>query len=180
MLPVPKSGDLSDTGNYREISLTSVVAKLVNKIILIRIQSKTDKFIRPNQNGFRWPGRTTINKINKSKRFDQDFKSLWYIKWSCDCLVIWLWWLLHTDAENGNKMYLGQVTWQMRFSTEIFQNYLLLAGHIMRHKTEVSNKHLLWQPDGRRKRGRRITSSIFLKILVWQISTNWKIDERQR
>ena len=49
MLPVPKSGDLSDTGNYRGISLTSVVAKLVNKMILIRIQSKIDKFIRPTK-----------------------------------------------------------------------------------------------------------------------------------
>ena len=73
MLPVPKSGDLSDTGNYRGISLTSVVAKLVNKMILIRIQSKIDKFIRPNQNGFR-PGRTTTSHVLGLRRLIEGVK----------------------------------------------------------------------------------------------------------
>ena len=42
-----------------------------------------------------------------------------------------------------------------KLSTKIQQRRTRLAGHIMRHETEVSNKLLLWQPDGRRKRGRR-------------------------
>ena len=42
-----------------------------------------------------------------------------------------------------------------KLSTKIQQRRMRLAGHIMRHETEVSNKLLLWQPDGRRKRGRR-------------------------
>ena len=29
MIPLPKTGDLSDTGNYRGISLSSIVAKVV-------------------------------------------------------------------------------------------------------------------------------------------------------
>ena len=73
MLPIPKSGDLSDTGNYRGISLTSVVAKLVNKMILIRIQPKIDKFIRPNQNGFR-PGRTTTSHVLGLRRLIEGVK----------------------------------------------------------------------------------------------------------
>jgi len=58
MVPLPKTGDLSDTGNYRGISLSSIVAKFVNKMILNRIQPKLDQHLRANQNGFR-PGRTT-------------------------------------------------------------------------------------------------------------------------
>ncbi|CAI9723173.1 Hypothetical predicted protein [Octopus vulgaris] len=48
LLPQPKTGDLSDTGNYRGISLSSIVAKMVVKMILKRIQSKIDKQLRPN------------------------------------------------------------------------------------------------------------------------------------
>ncbi|XP_029638045.1 uncharacterized protein LOC115213251 [Octopus sinensis] len=33
-LPLPKTGDLSDTGNYRGISLSTIVAKMDNKMIL--------------------------------------------------------------------------------------------------------------------------------------------------
>ena len=48
MLPLPKSGDLSLTAYYRGISLSSMVAKLVNKMILNRVQPKIDKHLRPN------------------------------------------------------------------------------------------------------------------------------------
>ena len=43
MIPLPKAGDLSDTGNYRGISLSSIIAKFVNKMILNRIQPKLDQ-----------------------------------------------------------------------------------------------------------------------------------------
>ena len=62
LIPVPKSGDLSDTANYRGISLAPIIAKLVNKMVLNRIQPKIDDHLRPNQNGFR-PGRTTTSHI---------------------------------------------------------------------------------------------------------------------
>ena len=67
LLPIPKSGDLSNTGNYRGISLTSVVAKMVNKMILNRIQPRIDPLLRKNQNGFR-PGRSTIAHILAIRR----------------------------------------------------------------------------------------------------------------
>ena len=62
MLPLPKSGDLSLTANYRSISLSSMVAKLVNKMIVNRLQPKIDKHLRPNQKGFR-TGRSTTSHI---------------------------------------------------------------------------------------------------------------------
>jgi hypothetical protein len=35
--PIPKSGDLTKTDNYRGISLTSILAKTYNKMILNRL-----------------------------------------------------------------------------------------------------------------------------------------------
>ena len=51
-----------------------------------------------------------------------------------------------------NEVFYGNLP---KLSTKIQQRRMRLAGHIMRHETEVSNHFLLWQPDGRRKRGRR-------------------------
>ena len=74
MIPVPKSGDLSDTSNYRGISLAPIAAKTVNKMVLNRIQPKIDKNLRPNQNGFR-PGRTTTAHILALRRLIEGVKS---------------------------------------------------------------------------------------------------------
>ena len=52
IIPVPKKGDLADTNNYRGISLTSLVAKMLNRMILYRIKSEIEKVLRDNQNGF--------------------------------------------------------------------------------------------------------------------------------
>ena len=38
IIPIPKSGDLTKTDNYRGISLSSVVAKVYNTMILNRIR----------------------------------------------------------------------------------------------------------------------------------------------
>ena len=51
LLPIPKSGYLRETENYHGIILSSL-AKLVNKMILNRIQPEIDKYLRRNQNGF--------------------------------------------------------------------------------------------------------------------------------
>ena len=74
MLPLPKSGDLSLTANNRGISLSSMVAKLVNKMILNRLQPKIDKHLRPNQNGFR-SGRSTTSHILALRRLIEGVKT---------------------------------------------------------------------------------------------------------
>ncbi|XP_072050064.1 uncharacterized protein [Amphiura filiformis] len=63
IVPIPKSGDLSQAGNYRGISLSSVVAKIFNKMILNRI--------RP---GFR-VGRTTVSHILALRRIIEGVKA---------------------------------------------------------------------------------------------------------
>ena len=71
--PIPKSGDLGLTGNYRGISLTSLVAKLVNKMILNRIRPKIDPLLRGNQSGFR-PGRSTTTQVLALRRIIEGVK----------------------------------------------------------------------------------------------------------
>ena len=67
IIPVPKKGDLTDTNNYRGISLTSLVAKTLNRMILNRIQPEIEKKLRDNQNGFR-KGRSTTSHILMLRR----------------------------------------------------------------------------------------------------------------
>ena len=52
ILPLPKDGDLSNASNYRGISLSAIMSKVVNKLILNRIQPQLDPLLRNNQNGF--------------------------------------------------------------------------------------------------------------------------------
>ena len=59
---MPKSGGLSVTFNYRGISLSSLVAKTFNRILLNRIRPHLDDKLRPNQCGFR-ENRSTIEQI---------------------------------------------------------------------------------------------------------------------
>ena len=74
MIPLPKSGDLSEPTNYRGVSLSSVVAKCINKLILNRIQPKLEVHLRPNQNGFR-PGRSTTAHILALRRLIEGVRS---------------------------------------------------------------------------------------------------------
>lgn len=61
LLPLPKTGDLSDTENYREISLSSIVAKMVNQMILhcaysLRQKDNCDRInMNSDQNGQKHP-----------------------------------------------------------------------------------------------------------------------------
>ena len=71
--PLPKSGDLTITSNYRGIALSSVPAKLANRMILNRIRPAIDPLLRPNQNGFR-PGRSTVSHILALRRLIEGVK----------------------------------------------------------------------------------------------------------
>ncbi len=67
LIPVPKSGDLSNTANYRGISLSSIVAKTYNRMLLNRIRPHLDDKLRPNQCGFR-EHRSTVSQILALRR----------------------------------------------------------------------------------------------------------------
>ena len=55
------------------ISLSSQVAKIVNKMILNRILPKIDSHLRPNQNGF-GPGKSTTSHILSLRRLIEEVK----------------------------------------------------------------------------------------------------------
>ena len=74
IIPLPKSGDLGFTSNYRGISLTSIASKVTNKMILNRIQPHIEPHLRINQNGFR-PGRSTTAHILGLRRIIEGVKS---------------------------------------------------------------------------------------------------------
>ena len=73
LIPIPKCGDLGNTTNYRGIALSSVVAKLVNRMLLNRIQPKLDPLLRSNQNGF-CPRRSTTAHILALRRIIEGVK----------------------------------------------------------------------------------------------------------
>ena len=62
IIPLPQKGDISLPENYREISLTSVDAKIYNQMILSCIRTHTDPLLWTNQNGFH-QGRSTVSQI---------------------------------------------------------------------------------------------------------------------
>ena len=74
IVPILKSGDLSLGGNYRGISLSSIVAKTYNRMILNRIRPEVDQHLRTNQNGFR-VGRTTVGHILALRRLIEGVKA---------------------------------------------------------------------------------------------------------
>jgi hypothetical protein len=73
IVPVPKSGDLTKTDNYRGISLICIIAKMFNRLILNRIRREIDQRLRINQNGFR-PKRTTVAQILTLRRIIEGVK----------------------------------------------------------------------------------------------------------
>ena len=74
IIPVPKKGDLSNPGNYRGISLTSLAAKIYNRLILNRLLPKIDPLLRKNQNGFR-KGRSTISQVLCLRRIIEEMRN---------------------------------------------------------------------------------------------------------
>ena len=74
IIPVPKSGDLSKTDNYRGISLICIIAKMYNRLILNRIRSVIDIRLRVNQNGFR-PKRSTVAQKLTLRRIIEGVKA---------------------------------------------------------------------------------------------------------
>ena len=71
LIPIPKSGDLSKTGNYRGIALASLVMKIINRMILNRLRPVIDPLLRGNQSGFR-PGRSTVAPVLALRRIIEE------------------------------------------------------------------------------------------------------------
>ena len=73
IVPVPKSGDLTKTDNYRGIYFTSIMVKTYNRMILNRIRPVLDPLLRHNQTGFRQK-RTAVGQILATRRILEGIK----------------------------------------------------------------------------------------------------------
>ena len=67
ILHFPKKGDIGLAKNYRDITLTSIAAKIYNALLRNRIEPKIDIILRKNQNGFR-RYRSTTSQILTIRR----------------------------------------------------------------------------------------------------------------
>ena len=62
IVKLPKKGDLTDCGNWRGITLLSVPAKVMGRVIITRLHDAVDGMLREEQAGFR-SGRSTTEHI---------------------------------------------------------------------------------------------------------------------
>ena len=74
IVPVPKKEDLTRCTNYRGISLSQIVSKIYNRLILNRIRPVIDKLLRPSKNGFR-PGRSTSSHLLALRRIMEELRN---------------------------------------------------------------------------------------------------------
>ena len=74
IIHIPKSGNLTITDNYRGISLTSIMAKTYNRMLLNLIRPILDPLLRNHQNGFRHEI-TTVGQILAIRRILEGVKS---------------------------------------------------------------------------------------------------------
>jgi len=65
-VPLHKKGDLGQCSNYRTRALVSHASKVLMKLVLNRLQAKTESELAPEQAGFR-AGRGTRNQITNLK-----------------------------------------------------------------------------------------------------------------
>ena len=65
VVPIHKSGDKTDVKNYRPVSLTSIIAKVFERVIKIGVESHIDKhkIISDSQHGFQRKKSTSTNMV---------------------------------------------------------------------------------------------------------------------
>ena len=68
IIPIPKKGDLTEPTNYRGISLSSLVAKALNRMVLNRLKPEIETILRRN-------GRSTTQQILVLRRLIEGVKS---------------------------------------------------------------------------------------------------------
>ena len=75
LVPIPKSSNLRQVSNYKGISLSQIMIKVINRMVLNRIQPILDLLLQSNQNGFR-PGRSTTAQILTLRRIIEAARNL--------------------------------------------------------------------------------------------------------
>lgn len=98
IVPIPKKGDLTKASNYRGISLTSIAAKIFNKLILNRCRPHVEPVLRQNQNGFR-AERSTTSHILALRRLIEGIKDR-----NLQCIITFIDFRKAFDSVHRGKM----------------------------------------------------------------------------
>ena len=98
IVPIPKKGNLSSANNYRGISLTSIAAKIFNRLLLNRCRPHIEPLLRPNQNGFRVE-RSTTSHILALRRLIEGIKDK-----NLSCIITFIDFKKAFDSVHRGKM----------------------------------------------------------------------------
>ena len=79
-----KKGDFGLSKNYRDITLTPIVAKIYDAQLRNRIEPKIENILKKNQNGFR-RNRSTTSQIFEGVRAKKTYRQQYYLS-TCLCL----------------------------------------------------------------------------------------------
>ena len=176
LIKLPKKGDLSKCENYRGIMLLSAPGKVLNRIILERIKTAVDKYLREEQAGFR-AGRSCTDQIATLRVIleqSQEYKSPLYVTFidfekafdSLDREVLWkLMQYYGIPAKLTNiirntykgmecrVLHEGQLTEPFKVTTGVRQGcllspflFLLAVDWIMTNATKGKRNGIQWTP----------------------------------
>jgi hypothetical protein len=175
IVKIPKKGDLTDCGNWRGITLTSVPSKVFGRVLIDRIRDGVDSKLREEQAGFR-RGRSTVEQIfilrniveqvaewrstlyitfvDFEKAFDSVHReSLWKImaSYGIPSKLIRMVKILYKDSECAVLDEGVESEW-FKVKTGVKQGdvmsgfiFLLVVDWIMRRTTEGSNTGIRWK-----------------------------------
>ena len=85
IVKLPKKGDLSECGNWRGITLTSVPSKVFGRVLIDRIGQGVDSKLRDEQAGFR-RGRSTVEQIFVLRNIVEQV-----VEWQSTLYILLLW-----------------------------------------------------------------------------------------
>ena len=175
IVKIPKKGDLTECGNWRGITLTSVPSKIFGRVLIDRIRDGVNNKLRDEQAGFR-KGRSTVEQIfvlrniveqavewqstlyitfvDFEKAFDSVYReSLWKIMASYGILhtILKMVQILYEDSECAVIDEGVESDW-FKVKTGVKQSdvmsgfiFLLVVDWIMKKTTEGKNTGIRWR-----------------------------------
>lgn len=75
LIPIPKTGDKEKIENYRGIAISSIITKLIDKLITRKLENNIESLLTDSQYGFR-RNRSTVDCINDAIQFISE-----HMKW---------------------------------------------------------------------------------------------------
>ena len=175
IVKLPKKGDLTECGNWRGITLTSVPSKVFGRVIIDRIKEGVDNMLRDEQAGFRsgrgtveqifilrniveqvveWQATLYITFVDFEKAFDSVHReSLWKIltSYGIPHKIIKMVQILYKDSECA-VLEEGEESDWFKVKTGVKQGdvmsgfiFLIVVDWIMRRSTEGNNTGIRWK-----------------------------------